>query len=237
MTAEAITARIKGLFGDRMVEQNDTHCVCPSLTAEGRTCVPRRPCTRRTGLVTMERLGRAHSFRFNRDHLLAEGIPGILTSGNRAEEARRAEGPAWEAPSVSVALFGSAARRRAEPAAATRVWPPATPCSPGLPPAMRSAAPSRGKVTGEQATVRPPGFSAPSRTLGSGPSPPRTHRLQGHRPLRGRGREEAARPGGAPPGPGPGRRRPGQGPAAASSAANVGFSRWAGWGSNPQPSG
>jgi predicted nucleotidyltransferase len=67
------------------------------------------------GLVTCDRYGRTKVYRLNRDHDLGHGIVRILAAPGRIESEIRQLTVAWDPPAESVALIGSAARRRTPP--------------------------------------------------------------------------------------------------------------------------
>jgi predicted nucleotidyltransferase len=62
------------------------------------------------GLVVTEPAGRAILCRFNREHLAAEAITGLVTLRARLLEVLAAEVGSWRVAAVHASLFGSAAR-------------------------------------------------------------------------------------------------------------------------------
>jgi predicted nucleotidyltransferase len=67
------------------------------------------------GLVLVEQHGRTYSYRLNRDHVVADAILDALGAAERIEEEITHTIEGWELPPISVAIFGSAARREGEP--------------------------------------------------------------------------------------------------------------------------
>jgi hypothetical protein len=63
-------------------------------------------------LVLRTRYGRTNTYRFNRDHALAEGILRVLATPARIENEIRQEVQAWNPLPETVALHGPTARRR-----------------------------------------------------------------------------------------------------------------------------
>lgn len=66
------------------------------------------------GVVHAEQIGRTYSYELNREHVAASAIEGLLDSTTRTEHEITSLVSGWEVPPVSVALFGSAARREAD---------------------------------------------------------------------------------------------------------------------------
>lgn len=63
------------------------------------------------GVVTRERTGNAYAYRLNRDHVAAEHIIGLASSGTEVLERMRHQLAAWPLQCEYAALFGSAATR------------------------------------------------------------------------------------------------------------------------------
>ena len=69
----------------------------------------------RQGIVVSQTYGRTASYRLNRDHLAADAVLEIASSGERLMERIRDLVGHWDTPPVCVVLFGSAARRAMTP--------------------------------------------------------------------------------------------------------------------------
>jgi DNA-binding transcriptional ArsR family regulator len=67
------------------------------------------------GLVRSERYGRTTIYRLNHDHVLSHGIVRLLSAPGRVEGEIRQAVLGWDPPPDTVALVGSAARRRTLP--------------------------------------------------------------------------------------------------------------------------
>lgn len=63
------------------------------------------------GVVVCRRLGRAHGYSLNREHLAAGAIMSLANLASALRERIRQAVQAWGRPPVYAALFGSAARR------------------------------------------------------------------------------------------------------------------------------
>ena len=66
------------------------------------------------GLVQAEQHGRTYSYRLNRDHVVARAVLDALGAAQRVEQEISHTIESWEVPPISVAIFGSAARREGE---------------------------------------------------------------------------------------------------------------------------
>ena len=62
------------------------------------------------GLVTMEQVGRAHNYRLNRRHVLADAVLSIARAGDLLRERVHEHVHGWPVRPEAVILFGSAAR-------------------------------------------------------------------------------------------------------------------------------
>ncbi|MDQ3158421.1 MAG: nucleotidyltransferase domain-containing protein [Actinomycetota bacterium] len=61
------------------------------------------------GVVVEERIGRNYTFHANRDHLVWPAVELLLNAPQRLDERIKTNVEAWEAPPLSVELFGSVA--------------------------------------------------------------------------------------------------------------------------------
>jgi predicted nucleotidyltransferase len=63
------------------------------------------------GVVDAERHGQAVSYRWNRDHVLAEAVEAIAQAAERVEQCFADEAAGWDPAPHAVVVFGSFARR------------------------------------------------------------------------------------------------------------------------------
>jgi predicted nucleotidyltransferase len=85
----------------------------PNASADGVRKAAQRLVTQ--GVVTLERVGRAYTYRLNREHLVADAVVEIARARERFDERVRAHVEGWANPPESVLLFGSAARGEMHP--------------------------------------------------------------------------------------------------------------------------
>lgn len=65
------------------------------------------------GLVSMSQHGRTYTYALNRDHTMAGAIQDLLEAPNAVYALIETAASTWRIPPVSIAIFGSAARREA----------------------------------------------------------------------------------------------------------------------------
>ena len=65
------------------------------------------------GVVDVQQVGRTYAYNLNRNHILAKGIVASVSAPDDVESTIESEVSKWPIRPVSVALFGSAARRTA----------------------------------------------------------------------------------------------------------------------------
>lgn len=85
----------------------------PSASAEGVRKAVKRLVEH--GLVSMEPIGSAHTYRLNREHLLADAVVSIARADEIFYARAREHVSAWPRSPEAVILYGSAARGEMEP--------------------------------------------------------------------------------------------------------------------------